>query len=274
MKRAAALVCAAVASTVYLLTPAQTAQTAQDEGPVRLGHPAQAERRAQSARSAQPERPAQAGRSAPPRRPARPALPAAGARAGVPGLAAPAQKELAQQIVASAENGTLNWRSAYGYVEDIGDGQGYTAGLIGFCTGTHDLLALVERLHRAHPDNALARYLPALRRVDGSDSHEGLDPGFPDAWRPSPGCPRSGRRRTRSATASTSTRRCVGAGPTGWARWASSSTTTRSSSTARARPDQLRRHPRAARCARPAPRPGRRRGRYLARSSTRAAAPC
>ncbi|WP_333737556.1 chitosanase [Streptomyces sp. IBSBF 2806] len=183
MKRAAALVCAAVASTVYLLTPSQTAQTAQDEGPVRLGHPAQAERRAQSARSAQPERPAQAGRSAPPRRPAQPALPAAGARAGAPGLAAPAQKELAQQIVASAENGTLNWRTAYGYVEDIGDGQGYTAGLIGFCTGTHDLLALVEGYTRAHPDNALARYLPALRRVDGSDSHEGLDPGFPDAWR-------------------------------------------------------------------------------------------
>src|SRR5690606_11990468 len=55
------------------------------------------------------------------------------------GLASPAKKELAQQIVASAENGTLDWRSAYGYIEDIGDGQGYTAGIIGFCTGTHDL---------------------------------------------------------------------------------------------------------------------------------------
>src|SRR4051794_34919627 len=43
------------------------------------------------------------------------------------GLAAPAEKELAQQLVASAENSTLNWREAYGYIEDIGDGQGYTA---------------------------------------------------------------------------------------------------------------------------------------------------
>ncbi|MEU5769395.1 chitosanase [Streptomyces asoensis] len=135
MKRAAALVCAAVASTVYLLVPAPSAQ------------------------------------------------PTAVVRATTPGLAAPAQKELAQKIVASAENGTLDWRSAYGYVEDIGDGQGYTAGLIGFCTGTHDLLALVERYTRAHPDNALARYLPALRRVDGTASHAGLDPGFPAAWR-------------------------------------------------------------------------------------------
>jgi chitosanase len=46
--------------------------------------------------------------------------------------------------VASAENSTLNWRGAYGYIEDIRDGQGYTAGIIGFCSGTHDMLALVE----------------------------------------------------------------------------------------------------------------------------------
>ncbi|WP_405766860.1 chitosanase [Streptomyces sp. NBC_01538] len=98
-------------------------------------------------------------------------------------LADPAKKELAQQIVASAENGTLDWRSAYGYVEDIGDGQGYTAGVIGFCTGTHDLLALVEKYTKDHPDNALAPYLPALREVDGTDSHKGLDPGFPGAWK-------------------------------------------------------------------------------------------
>ncbi|MFE0509161.1 chitosanase [Streptomyces sp. NPDC058964] len=99
-----------------------------------------------------------------------------------PGLAAPAKKELAQRIVASAENSTLDWRSAYGYIEDIGDGQGYTAGVIGFCTGTHDLLTLVEHYTAAHPHNGLARYLPALRKVDGTDSHEGLD-GFPAAWK-------------------------------------------------------------------------------------------
>ncbi|MEU5522114.1 chitosanase [Streptomyces sp. NPDC093250] len=98
-------------------------------------------------------------------------------------LASPAKKELAQRIVASAENGTLDWRSAYGYIEDIGDGQGYTAGIIGFCTGTHDLLTLVEKYTEDHPGNGLARYLPALREVDGTDSHEGLDPGFRAAWK-------------------------------------------------------------------------------------------
>lgn len=98
-------------------------------------------------------------------------------------LTDPELKELAQQLVASAENSTLDWRSAYGYVEDIGDGQGYTAGIIGFCTGTHDLLTLVEGYTEEHPGNGLARYLPALRAVDGTDSHEGLDPGFPAAWK-------------------------------------------------------------------------------------------
>ncbi|MGW8061182.1 chitosanase [Streptomyces ziwulingensis] len=100
-----------------------------------------------------------------------------------PGLAAPAKKELAQQLVSSAEASTTQWRTSYGTIDDVGDGCGYTAGIIGFCTGTHDLLALVERYTEAHPGNGLAAYLPALREVDGTDSHEGLDPGFTAAWR-------------------------------------------------------------------------------------------
>ena len=107
---------------------------------------------------------------------------AASGKEDAPGLASPAKKELAQRIVASAENSTLDWRSAYGYIEDIGDGHGYTAGIIGFCSGTHDMLALVEAYTGGAPGNGLARYLPALREVDGTDSHEGLDPGFTAAW--------------------------------------------------------------------------------------------
>ncbi len=100
-----------------------------------------------------------------------------------PGLAAPTKKELAQRLVSTAESSTLDWRRTYGDIEDLDDGQGYTAGIIGFCTGTHDLLALVESYTKEHPDNGLAPYLPALRAVDGTDSHEGLDPGFPAAWK-------------------------------------------------------------------------------------------
>ncbi|MFI8087611.1 chitosanase [Streptomyces sp. NPDC086080] len=100
-----------------------------------------------------------------------------------PGLAAPEKKEIALRLVASAEHATTDWRGTYGVIEDADDGCGYTAGIVGFCTATHDLLALVETYTEDHPDNGLAPYLPALREVDGTDSHEGLDPGFPAAWK-------------------------------------------------------------------------------------------
>jgi chitosanase len=99
------------------------------------------------------------------------------------GLTDPKRKEIALKLVSTAENSTVNWRGQYGYIEDIGDGRGYTAGIVGFCSGTSDMLALVTEYTRRKPDNKLARYLPALRTVDGSDSHAGLDPGFPAAWK-------------------------------------------------------------------------------------------
>jgi chitosanase len=45
------------------------------------------------------------------------------------------------------------------------------------------MLALVAEYTRRVPENRLAKYLPALRTVDGSDSHAGLDPGFTAAWK-------------------------------------------------------------------------------------------
>jgi len=105
------------------------------------------------------------------------------------GLEDPAKKELAMELVSSAENSTLNWRGAFGYLEDIGDGRGYTGGIIGFCSGTSDMLALVTTYTRRKPGNPLAGYLPALRAVDGSDSHAGLDPGFTAAWKTAAGDP-------------------------------------------------------------------------------------
>lgn len=99
------------------------------------------------------------------------------------GLDDPAKKEIAMKLVSSAENSSLDWRAQYQYIEDIGDGRGYTGGIIGFTSGTHDMLELVELYTHRKPDNVLAPYLPALRAVDGGDSHEGLDPGFPGAWK-------------------------------------------------------------------------------------------
>ena len=99
------------------------------------------------------------------------------------GLADPREKDIAMQLVSSAENSTLDWKAQYAYIEDIHDGRGYTAGIIGFCSGTSDMLELVRAYDRAAPDNPLSPFLPALTAVNGSDSHKGLGAPFIKAWR-------------------------------------------------------------------------------------------
>ncbi|MFJ6694846.1 chitosanase [Streptomyces sp. NPDC091272] len=99
-----------------------------------------------------------------------------------PGLRDPGRKELAMRLVSSAENSSLAWQEQYRYIEDIGDGRGYTAGIIGFCSGTGDMLELVERYSAVDPGNVLEKYLPALREVNGSDSHRGLGSRFVRDW--------------------------------------------------------------------------------------------
>jgi len=103
--------------------------------------------------------------------------------AAASGLDDPHEKDIAMQVVSSAENSSLDWRAQYKYIEDIGDGRGYTAGIIGFCSGTGDMLQVVQHYTDAEPGNVLAGYLPALRAVNGSDSYDGLDPDFPGDWR-------------------------------------------------------------------------------------------
>jgi chitosanase len=119
--------------------------------------------------------------------PAAPAPKSAAGGIGVPPAAValddPKRKDIAMQLVSTAENSSTNWRAQFGYIEDIEDGRGYTAGIIGFCSGTSDMLAVVTEYARRKPDNGLARFLPALRTVDGSDSHAGLGPAFVAAWR-------------------------------------------------------------------------------------------
>lgn len=97
-------------------------------------------------------------------------------------LADPGRKEVAMQLLSSAENSSLDWRAQYAYIQDIGDGRGYTAGIVGFCSGTGDMLHLVDRYQKMAPGNRLGQYLPALREVNGGDSHDGLDPDFPSDW--------------------------------------------------------------------------------------------
>ena len=86
-------------------------------------------------------------------------------------------------LVASAENSTLNYQKSYGYIEDIGDGRGYTAGLVGFTSRTGDLLKVVQEYQKLEPKNKLVKFIPALKKVEGSSSHGELGIDFIKAWK-------------------------------------------------------------------------------------------
>ena len=53
---------------------------------------------------------------------------ATSAQAATPTLRDPVKREIAQEIITSAENSVLDWYNRYDYIEDIGDGRGYTGG--------------------------------------------------------------------------------------------------------------------------------------------------
>lgn len=102
----------------------------------------------------------------------------------------PAVKPIARMLVSSAENSSLRWEAQYGYIEYNVEGnswenRGYTAGLVGFTTKNGDLRLLVERYSKSAPGNRLERFLPALRRVEGTSSRRGLGEAFVSAWRAS-----------------------------------------------------------------------------------------
>lgn len=105
-------------------------------------------------------------------------------RNAVGSIAKGARRATAFSLVSSAENSTTDYRSTYRYLEDIGDGRGYTAGIIGFTSATGDLLEVVRRYVALKPKgNPLKKYLPALEAVLGSDSHRGLGSAFEKAWK-------------------------------------------------------------------------------------------
>ncbi|MCQ4079948.1 chitosanase [Streptomyces sp. RB6PN25] len=92
------------------------------------------------------------------------------------------QRYAIDEITNVFENGDIT--SGFADIQDYGDGCGYTAGYIGFCTATNDDVDLVTYYDSQEPDNPLAKYLPALKKLAAasSDAHTGLN-GFPAAWK-------------------------------------------------------------------------------------------
>lgn len=106
-----------------------------------------------------------------------------------PGLADPARVRVADAIISSFENATVEL--PYAEAEDLDDGRGITAGRAGFTSGTHDLLLVVARYDElaAGQRTPLTRYLAPLRAIDAAvaDDGDAADTsglgGFAAAWR-------------------------------------------------------------------------------------------
>ncbi|TPX31141.1 chitosanase [Synchytrium microbalum] len=96
-------------------------------------------------------------------------------------LTYPCQKSIVQSLTNIFENSDTNFH--FDYCENINDGRGYTAGIVGFTTATHDAFSVVTNYTKLQPNNQLNPYYSTLQalNVSGSSSTSGLS-GFCDAW--------------------------------------------------------------------------------------------
>jgi chitosanase len=93
----------------------------------------------------------------------------------------PSWQERVDVLISVFENSTTEIQ--YGYVEELGDGRGITAGRAGFTSGTGDLLRVVRDYVAARPATALSAYLPRLEELarTRSEATTGLE-GFAEGW--------------------------------------------------------------------------------------------
>jgi hypothetical protein len=81
--------------------------------------------------------------------------------AGTCGGSNPIQYKWPQQkidmLVAMGENDNTDLN--YDYAENIMDGRGYTTGKVGFCSGTGDLIVVLQCYNDLKPGNVLAKYM-------------------------------------------------------------------------------------------------------------------
>jgi chitosanase len=82
-------------------------------------------------------------------------------------------------LVSIFENSSLTIQ--YGFIDDIKDGNGFTAGRSGFTSKTGDMLELLIEYERLAPNNQLKRYIEPLRRVYGASDTSSIA-GLKQDW--------------------------------------------------------------------------------------------
>ncbi len=69
-----------------------------------------------------------------------------------------------QQLTSYFENSKINFQ--YDYIENLDDGRGFTAGRVGFCSGTGDLILVVESYCEEKSLEQICSFLPRLREIN------------------------------------------------------------------------------------------------------------
>ncbi len=87
-------------------------------------------------------------------------------------------KNVILQMTATLENSDTQLQ--FNYAENLGDERGITFGCIGFCTGTYDGNSLIKHYTELNPDNTLAKYIPALDKIDAGPHDAADGDGNPD----------------------------------------------------------------------------------------------
>ncbi|ABT14792.1 hypothetical protein NY2A_B393L [Paramecium bursaria Chlorella virus NY2A] len=72
-------------------------------------------------------------------------------------------------LISLPENSTIEWWKNYNYAEYLKDGRGWTVTLYGACSGTGDLLMILEALQKINPKHPLVKFIPAMRKTKGDD---------------------------------------------------------------------------------------------------------
>ena len=72
-------------------------------------------------------------------------------------------------LIALPENSTTEWWKNYNYADCLKDGRGWTVTIYGACSGTGDLLMVLESLQKINKAHPLVKFIPAMRKTKGDD---------------------------------------------------------------------------------------------------------
>ena len=72
-------------------------------------------------------------------------------------------------LISLPEHSTTSWWSNYNFAKCLGDGRGWTVSIFGACSGTGDLLMILEELQKINPNHKLCKYIHPMKKTIGDD---------------------------------------------------------------------------------------------------------